>query len=79
MDLLKRMIPIIDDHFIYEGELTLDTRFDEDFGADSLDVVAFMVSLEDEFGIEINEEDLVDLYTLGDAVKYIQKRLDELD
>lgn len=75
MDILERMKPIVDEYFLYEGELTMDTRFEEDLGADSLEVVEFMVRMEDEFGVEIEEEDLVDMYTLGDAVHYIQAKM----
>lgn len=49
----------------------------DDLGVDSLDSVELLTELEDEFGFEIPDEDLEAIITVGDAVKYIDKRLAE--
>ena len=54
-------------------EITMDTNIMETFEADSLDVVDIVMSLEDEFGIEIPDEDLTKLKTVSDALRYIEE------
>lgn len=56
--------------------LTLDTKIIEDLGTDSLDVVEMLMSVEDEFEVEIPEEKIEDLKTIGDVVDYIQDHMD---
>ncbi len=51
--------------------MTMDTNIGTDLGADSLDVVEMLMSIEDEFGIEIPDEDIEKLRTIGDVVDYI--------
>ena len=53
--------------------ITLDTNLIDDLGADSLDVVELIMSLEDEFGIAISDEDAAQLYTVGRLVDYLDK------
>ena len=53
--------------------ITLDTNLIDDIGADSLDVVELIMSLEDEFGIAISDEDAAQLYTVGRIVEYLEK------
>ncbi len=53
-------------------EMTMDTRIAEDLGADSLDVVEMLMSVEDEFGIEIPDDAIEDLKTIGNVVQYIE-------
>lgn len=48
--------------------------FKEDLGADSLDVVELVMELEDEFDMEISDEDAEKIATVGDAVNYIQNQ-----
>ena len=55
-----------------EEEITLDTSFIDGLGADSLDLVELMITLEEEFGIMIPEEDIDKISTVGDAVEYIE-------
>ncbi len=59
---------------IEEDEITLDTSFVDDLDADSLDIVELMMTLEEEFDLEISEEDAEKIVTVGDAVNYINER-----
>ncbi len=59
---------------IEEDEITLDTSFVDDLDADSLDIVELMMTLEEEFDLEISEEDAEKIVTVGDAVAYINER-----
>ncbi len=54
-----------------ENEVTLDASFIEDLGADSLDLVELIMSMEDEYGLEISDEDAEKIVTVKDAVKFI--------
>lgn len=54
--------------------ITADTNFKEDLNADSLDLFEMVMALEEEFGIEIPTEDLEQIETVGDVVKYIEDR-----
>ena len=56
-------------------EMTMDTLIAEDLGADSLDVVDLLMSLEDEFDVEIPDEEIENLKTIGDVVEYIQNNM----
>ena len=56
-------------------EITLDTDIVNDLGADSLDLVDFVMSLEDEFDKEIPDEDVEGIKTIGDIVSYIENSL----
>ena len=53
--------------------ITMDTNLIDDLGADSLDVVELIMSLEDEFGIAISDNDAAQLYTVGRIVDYLEK------
>ena len=53
--------------------ITLDTNLIDDLGADSLDVVELIMSLEDMFGISITDEDAAELYTVRRIVEYLEK------
>jgi len=54
------------------GEVKEDSKFIEDLGADSLDVVELVMALEEEFDIEIPDEDAEGILTVADALKYIE-------
>ncbi len=56
-------------------EMTMETKIDEDLGADSLDVVELLMSIEDEFEVEIPDEEIENLKTIGDVVEYIQSNM----
>ncbi len=60
-----------------EEELTLDASYVEDLGADSLDTVEMIMEFEDEFGIEIPDEDAEDLTTVGESIDYLEELLEE--
>ncbi len=55
------------------ASITMDTNLIDDIGADSLDVVELIMSLEDEFGIAISDEDAAQLYTVRRIVEYLEK------
>lgn len=55
---------------IAESEITPETSLYDDLGADSLELVDLVMALEEEFDIEIPEEDMEDIVTVGDAVEY---------
>jgi len=55
-------------------EVTPEASFVDDLGADSLDTVELVMALEEEFGIEIPDEDAEKITTVGDAVKYIEEK-----
>ncbi|MDI9636743.1 acyl carrier protein [Kamptonema cortianum] len=60
---------------ISENEVDESKSFTEDLGADSLYVVEIVMALEEEFGVEIPDDDVGDMKTVGDAVTYIQGKL----
>jgi len=56
-------------------EVTPTASFIDDLGADSLDTVELVMALEEEFGIEIPDEDAEKMTTVGDAIKYIEEKV----
>lgn len=58
-----------------ENEITMETTFTDDLGADSLDVFQIIMGLEEEFDIEIANEDAEIIVTVGDAVEQIKNAL----
>lgn len=60
-----------------DEEIKLESSFTEDFGADSLDVVQLVMGFEDEFDIEIPDEEVENIKTVGDAVNYISQKVEE--
>ena len=63
---------IIDELGIDESKVTMDARFKEDLGADSLDAVEIIMQVEDAFGVEITEDVIQSMTVIGDIVKYIE-------
>ena len=57
---------------VKEEEVTNDASFVEDLGADSLDTVELVMALEEEFGLEIPDEEAEKLQTVGDVIKYVE-------
>ena len=66
---------IIDKLGIEESKITNEARFIEDLGADSLDTVELIMQFEEEFDIEISDEDAEKLNTVGSSVDYINEKL----
>ena len=66
---------IIDKLGIDNGKITMDAKFIEDLGADSLDTVELIMQFEEEFGIEIPDEEAEGLLSVGQAVDYITNKL----
>lgn len=60
---------------VKEEEVVETASFTDDLGADSLDVVELVMAFEDEFGIEIPDEEVGEIKAVGDAVNYISKKL----
>ena len=69
----ERVTKIIVDRLgVDESKVALESSFRDDLGADSLDVVELVMELEDEFDMEISDEDAEKIATVGDAVNYIK-------
>ena len=64
---------IVDKLVIDESEVTEKSNFMTDLGADSLDTVELIMEFEEEFGIEIPDDDAENITTVGSAVEYIEK------
>ena len=77
-DIFERMQKIIADQFSVDpDEITTETSFEADLGADSVDLVELVMSMEEEIDIgEVREEDLATLSTVGDCVNYLTNKLD---
>lgn len=75
-EIFEKVKAVIADKLSVEPEkITLDARFIEDLGADSLDTVELIMGLEDEFGLEISDEEAEKIRTVKDAVDYIKGKL----
>ncbi len=66
---------IVDQLGVDEGDVTLDKSFIDDLGADSLDTVELVMAFEEEFGIEIPDEEAEKIKTVQDAVNYIEENV----
>jgi acyl carrier protein len=76
MNLETRIKEIIADQLGVEIEkLKEDASFVQDLGADSLDVVELVMAFEEEFGIEIPDEDAEKIRTVGDVINYLKERV----
>lgn len=72
----RRVIEIIVEQLgVSEEEVTLEASFIEDLGADSLDLVELIMAMEEEFGIEISDEDAEKIQTVQDVVNYINEHI----
>jgi len=65
---------IINELGVEADKVTSEASFVEDLGADSLDTVELVMAFEEEFGIEIPDEDAEGLQTVGDAIKYLKEK-----
>jgi acyl carrier protein len=66
---------ICDQLMVDPGEVTDASSFVEDLGADSLDTVELIMEFEDEFGVEIPDEEAEKISTVGEAIAYLEKLL----
>ncbi len=74
-DVFDRVKAIIVDRLdVDESKITMEASFKDDLEADSLDVVELVMELEDEFDMEIADEDAEKINTVGDAVNYINSK-----
>ncbi len=78
-EIFKKMQGLIAEQFAMEPEeITTDSSFMDDLGADSVDLVELVMAMEEEFDIgEIAEEDLMELKTVGDCVRYLNGKLND--
>jgi acyl carrier protein len=71
-EIMGKLKPVIAEQLgVDEGEVTDTASFTEDLNADSLDLVELIMSLEEQFGLQISDEDAEKLTTVGEAVDYI--------
>jgi acyl carrier protein len=77
MDMNKIKEIVAEQLSVDAAELTPETSLKEDLNADSLDLFQIIMSLEEEFGIEIPTEDTENIATIGDIEKYLSKRTEE--
>lgn len=72
----EKIVSIISEQLgIKESEITMDSAFVNDLGADSLEIVEMIMALEEEFDMEFPDEEAENIVTVGDAVNYIRERL----
>lgn len=76
-EIFQTMKDLVSEQFgLAPDEVTLETSFEDDLGADSVDLVELVMAMEEEFDIgEIDEEDLAGLKTVGDCVRYLNSKL----
>ena len=71
-DKLKELV--VDQLGVEEDEVTMEATMQDDLGADSLDLVDLVMSVEEEFGVKVADEDLENIKTVGDIVNSIEER-----
>ena len=67
---------IVNELGVEAEKVTPEASFVEDLGADSLDTVELVMAFEEEFGLDIPDEDAEKMATVGEAIKYLQSNLD---
>lgn len=72
---IKVKAMIIDKLGVDENEIKPEVKFIDDLGADSLDIVELVMALEDEYQIQIPDEDAEKMETVGDVIKYIEDHI----
>ena len=76
-DIFKTMQDLIAEQFAIDAdEISMDSSFVDDLGADSVDLVELVLAMEEEFNVgEIDEDDLTGLKTVGDCVRYLYNKM----
>ncbi len=78
MEMFDKLVSIICNYVeVDPATITPDTRFMEDMGFTSFDFVSMLGEVEDEFDIEIDQQKVINIRTVGEAVDYIQSLVDE--
>ena len=71
----EKVKAILSEQFdVEEDSITMESSITDDLGADSLDVVDLLMSIEDEFEVEVPESEVENIKTVGDLVKYIEDK-----
>ena len=74
-DVASKVKKIVADHLgIDEAKVIEEASFIDDLGADSLDTVELVMAFEEEFGAEISDSEAEKILTIGDAIKFIEKK-----
>ena len=68
---------IVEQLDVEEDAVTMEASITEDLGADSLDVVDLVMSIDESFDVEIPDEEVENIKTVGDIVKYIENKVEE--
>lgn len=68
---------IVEQLDVEEDAVTMEASITDDLGADSLDVVDLVMSIEESFDVEITDEEVENIKTVGDIVKYIENKVEE--
>ena len=77
-ELENRLKKIVSEELgVEESKITMDSKFIDDLGADSLDTVELVMRLEDEFSCDIPDEEAEKIVSIGDAFRYIENRQSE--
>ena len=75
-DIFERMQRIIVEQLgVEKDQVTLNSSFVDDLGADSLDIVELVMAMEEEFDMQIPDEEAERIRTVGDAVKFVQEKM----
>lgn len=75
--IFEKIKEVISEQFgVNKESITLETSFQDDLNADSLDLVELVMAMEDEFDLEVKDEDMENIKTVGDVFNYIEKNID---
>ena len=72
--MLEKLAELIKEQLNYDGEVKAESNFKDDLGADSLDLFELVMSMEEEFGVEIPSEDLEKIATVVDVIDYLKAK-----